>query len=93
MMVKNSNYDNLLTTYTCRKGVTIDDGDDREEIPIHVDRTIMSQVQENEEGLVFLTKWTSTDYEQLCALDVLGLADSHENNQYEVYEEFKEKLE
>jgi hypothetical protein len=42
---------------------------------------------------VFLTKSASTDYEQLCALDVLGLADSHENSQYEVYEEFKEKLE
>jgi hypothetical protein len=42
---------------------------------------------------VFVTQSTLTDYEQLCALDVLGLADSHENDQQEVYEEFKEQLE
>jgi hypothetical protein len=36
MVVKNPNYDRLLATYTHLKGVTIDDGDDREEIPIHV---------------------------------------------------------
>jgi hypothetical protein len=37
---------------------------------------------------VFVTQSTLTDYEQLCALDVLGLADSHENDQQEVYEDF-----
>ena len=30
---------------------------------------------------LLLTRSTSTDYEQLCALDVLGLADSPENDQ------------
>ena len=33
------------------------------------------------------------DYEQLCSLDVLGLADSHNSDQFEVFEEFKEQLE
>ena len=42
---------------------------------------------------MFVTQSTLTDYEQLCALDVLGLADSHENDQQELYEEFKEQLE
>ena len=32
-------------------------------------------------------------HEQLCSLIVLGLTDSHKNDQLEVYEEFKEQLE
>lgn len=42
---------------------------------------------------VLLTQSAFTDYEQLCSLDVLGLADTHENEQLPVYEEFKEELE
>ena len=51
----------------------------------HLGWTIMSPGQEDQESPL-------TDYEQLCALDVLGLADSHENDQQQVYEEFKEQL-
>lgn len=35
---------------------------------------------------------TQTDYEELCRLDVLGLADSSEHDQLAVYREFKEQL-
>ena len=42
---------------------------------------------------ILLTQSTSADYEQLCALDVLGLADTPENDQLMVFEEFKEQLE
>lgn len=34
---------------------------------------------------VLFTQSTSSDYEQLCSLDVLGLADTHENDQQAVY--------
>ena len=42
---------------------------------------------------ILLTQSASTDYEQLCALDLLGIADNHENDQQVIYEEFKEQLE
>lgn len=35
---------------------------------------------------------TQTDYEELCRLDVLGLADSSEHDQLAIYREFKEQL-
>jgi hypothetical protein len=53
----------------------------------------MSPGQEDQESRVFVTQTTLTDYEQLCDLDVPGLAGSHENDQQEVYGEFKEQLE
>jgi hypothetical protein len=53
----------------------------------------MSPGQEDQENQVFVIQSTLTDYEQLYALDVLGLAGSHENDQQEVYGEFKEQLE
>ena len=58
----------------------------------HLGWTIMPPGQEDQESRVFLTQSALTDYEQLCALDVLGLTDSHENDQQQVYEEFKEQL-
>ena len=54
--------------------------------------TLMSSGREEKDGPALLTRSTSTDYEQLCALDVLGLADTHENDQQAVYNEFKEQL-
>ena len=35
---------------------------------------------------------SAADYERLCALDVLGLADSPTGDQEDVYSEFKEQL-
>ena len=55
--------------------------------------TVMSPGRENVGSPVLLTQSAFTDYEQLCSLDVLGLADTHENDQLPVYEEFKEQLE
>ena len=55
--------------------------------------TVMSSGREDKDGPVLFTQSTSNDYEQLCALDVLGLADTHENDQQTVYTEFKEQLE
>ena len=54
--------------------------------------TLMSSGREEKDGPALLTRSTSTDYEQLCALDVLGLSDTHENDQQAVYQEFKEQL-
>lgn len=55
--------------------------------------TIMSPGSKDVANPILLTQSTSADYEQLCALDVLGLADTPENNQLMAFEEFKEQLE
>lgn len=41
---------------------------------------------------MLLTQTSSVDYEELCKLDVLGLADSPSGDQGVVYDEFKEQL-
>lgn len=55
--------------------------------------TLMSPGREDVGSPMLLTQSALTDYEQLCALDVLGLSDTHENDQRAVHEEFKEQLE
>ena len=55
--------------------------------------TIMSPGNEVNASEMFLTAQTSsTDYEKLCRLDVLGLEDSPTGDQGEVYKEFQEQL-
>ena len=39
---------------------------------------------------MLLTKTSQVDYEELCKLDVLGLADKPAGDQDEVFQEFKE---
>ena len=41
---------------------------------------------------MMLTQTSQTDYEELCRMDVLGLADSSEHDQLAAYREFKEQL-
>ena len=53
--------------------------------------TVMSPGKERE-GPILLTQSTILDYEQLCSLDVLGLADRNENDQKTVFNEFEEQL-
>ena len=55
--------------------------------------TLMSPGREDVGSPMLLTQSALTDYEQLCILDVLGLADTHENDQQAVYVEFKEQPE
>lgn len=54
--------------------------------------TIMSPGAETDLSSVYLTRSSSTDYEQLCSLDVLGLEDKPEGDQQAVYSEFQEQL-
>ena len=53
----------------------------------------MSLGREDVGSPVLLTQSAFFDYERLSSLDVLGLADTRENDQLPVYEEFKEQLE
>lgn len=53
----------------------------------------MSPAREDVGSPVLLTQSALVDYEQLCSLNVLGLADTHENDPLEVYEGFQEQLE
>ena len=54
--------------------------------------TIMSPGKEVNLSNMFLTQTSSTDYEELCKLDVLGLRDKPSADRSDVYEEFKEQL-
>ena len=54
--------------------------------------TVLSPGIQGVDNPLLLTKSASSDYEQLCALDVLGLADTNENDQQTGYHEFTEQL-
>ncbi|XP_046841821.1 uncharacterized protein LOC124435934 [Xenia sp. Carnegie-2017] len=54
--------------------------------------TILAQGKELDYAVMFLSQTSQSDYEELCRLDVLGLADKPENDQHEVYAEFQEQL-
>ena len=53
---------------------------------------IMSPWVEFDKNTMLLTQTSQADFENLCRLDVLGLADSSENDQDAVYDDFKENL-
>ena len=55
--------------------------------------TILSPGVEFDGKKMMLTQTSQVDFDQLCRLDVLGLADSSENNQSLVHMEFREQLE
>ena len=52
----------------------------------------MSPGQEFDCNRMMLTQTSQTDYEELCRMDVLGLADSSEHDQLAAYHEFTEQL-
>ena len=54
--------------------------------------TLMSPGVETDLSPVYLVVNSAADYERLCVLDVLGLADSPTGDQEYVYSEFKEQL-
>ena len=54
--------------------------------------TIMSPGADRDFSPAYLAVNLKADYERLCALDVLGLADSPTGDQTDVYHEFKEQL-
>ena len=53
---------------------------------------VMSPGAEFDRKTMLLTQTSQTDYEELCRMDVLGLADTSENDQSMVHSEFKEQL-
>ena len=75
------------------------DTDQKDELPIHVDQDTckggfagaICRRQEVDQNMM-LTQTLHCDYDQLCRLDGLGLADSAEGDQNVVYQEFKEQL-
>ena len=54
--------------------------------------TIMSPGKEVDLSPMFFAQTSHVDYDNLCKLDVLGLADSSTGDQEEVYTDFKEQL-
>ena len=57
-----------------------------------LDWTIMSPGKDVDLTPMFFTQTSHIDYDNLCKLDVLGLADTSTGYQAEVYAEFKEQL-
>ena len=55
-------------------------------------RILVSPGQGVELSQMFLTQTSSVEYEELCRINVLGLADTPVGDQEAVYEEFKEQL-
>ena len=53
---------------------------------------VMSPGADFDKTTVLITQTSPSDYENLCRLDVLGIADSGENDQEMVYQDFKEQL-
>ena len=53
--------------------------------------TIMSPGKEVDLSPMFFTQTSHVDYDELCKLDVLGLADAPIGDQAEVYSKFKEQ--
>ena len=52
----------------------------------------MSPGSEFDHNMMLLTQTSQSDYEDLCRLDILGLADTPEHDQSMVHAEFKEQL-
>jgi hypothetical protein len=53
---------------------------------------VMSPGADFDKTTVLLTQTSQSDYENLCRLDVLGIADSGESDHEMVYQDFKEQL-
>ena len=53
---------------------------------------ILSPGEEMDTSHMLLTQTNQVDHEELCRLDVLGLADTPQHDQREVYREFREQL-
>ena len=53
---------------------------------------VMSPGIDFDRSTMLLTQTAQSDFESLCRLDVLGLADTMENDQSTVYDDFKEQL-
>ena len=122
--IKNPGYDKLIREHDHLRGVTMDDHDIKQQLPIHLilgngeyariktstkplvgrgdgepvaEKTkfgwvIMSLGIDFDRGTMLLTQTSQSEFESLCRLDVLGLADTMENDQNVVYDDFKEQL-
>ena len=124
LSIKYPGYDKLICEHDHLRGVTMDDRDTKQQLPVHLvsgngeyariktstkplvgrgdgepvaEKTkfgwvIMSPGIDFDRGTMLMTQTSQSDFENLCRLDVLGLADSMENDQNVVYDDFKERL-
>lgn len=106
--MENPRYEQLIKTYSHLRGVEMDDTDTKPLLPFHVIpgtgvyariRTdTRPRIGNQGEPVAKRTKfgWAilspGEDSEELCRLDVLGLADTPQHDQGEVYKEFREQL-
>ena len=107
LILENPRYNQLIEGSSHLKGVRMDDVDEKAKLPerLRVGRrgdpvaeytrfgwTIMSPGADQDLSPVYLAVNSNSDFERLCSLDVLGLADTPAGDQFDVYDEFKEQL-
>ena len=107
LFMDNPHYEELINSYQHLEGVKMEDCDRKQKLEITCEPlaepepvaertefgwTILAKSKELDHSAMFLAQTSQTDYEELCRLDVLGLADKPENDQSEVYAEFREQL-
>ncbi|XP_046858560.1 uncharacterized protein LOC124452010 [Xenia sp. Carnegie-2017] len=86
LTVDNPHYKNLQREFEHLKNAKFFDNDQKAQLPVHI-------VLASGEYARLKTRTNPLkDYEDLCRLDVLGLADTTEHDQSMVYNEFKEQL-
>jgi hypothetical protein len=108
LYVDNPNYTTLINSYQHLEGVQMEDKDQKPKLPVHLipGASDYMRIKTNEKPqvgkigeplaertkFVFLMQTSQSDYEELCWMDVLGLADNPEHDEHEVYAEFREQL-
>ena len=106
LSITNPGYEKLKRKYNHLQNVVIDDSDTKNHLPTHLvlgdgkyariktkfGWFIMSPGIDFDRNTMLLTQTAHSDFESLCRLDILGLANTTENDQNLVYEDFKEQL-
>ena len=96
LTIPNPKYQEMLKSHQHLSGITMDEKDEKAELPIHViigtnqypkiKTKTRARIGNQREPIA------DGDYEQLCRLGVLGLEDQPTGDQAATYEEFKEQL-
>lgn len=86
VVVDNPQYTKLIEKHPHLKGVTMDDTDERPHLPVYI---ILGN---SECPGMSTTEPQRVDYEELCKLDVIGLADSPAGDQGLAHDKFNEQL-
>ncbi len=102
LSLPNPRYEQILEKYQHLSGVVFNNKDSKEQLPIHlilgvgkyakIKTSSRQKVGVPGQGVELSQMFLTVEYQELCRMDVLGLADTPVGDQEAVYGEFKEKL-